>query len=54
MDHHTNTNGHQGPTNGYPPTHARRSTPQFPTVDQAMPFTPFSSIVPFNPGVLAP
>ena len=52
-------NGYVPPTNGFP-SHAEASDDhgsdghgwiQTPTVAAALPFTPFSSIVPFNPGM---
>lgn len=54
MQHPYQPNGYAPPTNGVP-SQARDVNDQnwlrTPTVGDALPFTPFSSIVPFNPGM---
>lgn len=54
MQNQYHPNGHPPPTNGVP-SQAQRTNDEAwihaPTVHEALPFTPFSSIVPFNPGV---
>ena len=46
-----NGRGQAAPTNGYPrETSSQMGKLRVPTVNEALPYSPFSSIVPFNPG----
>lgn len=53
MDPPPAPNGYGPRTNGLPPApgpHSQASNLRIPTVNEALPYSPFSSIVPFNPG----
>lgn len=46
-----NGHGQAAQQNGYPPeTMSQMRKLRVPTVNEALPYSPFSSIVPFNPG----
>ncbi|KAF2771455.1 ARM repeat-containing protein [Teratosphaeria nubilosa] len=47
-------NGHAPETNGQPGPSTGSTELRAPTVSQALPYTPFSSIVPFSPDVIPP
>ena len=53
MDNRHEADGHRGNHNGFPTQAQRANGLRVPTVHEALTFTPFSSIVPFNPGKLA-
>lgn len=58
MQNTYNSGGNMPPTNGVSSQPHQGSADQqwmqTPTVSEALPFTPFSSIIPFNPGMYIP